>query len=150
MMLSKTDSRILEILQNDARTSYSAIARELGIAESTVRYRVNRLKGSGVITGFLALLDPRKIGLDITAIALIKVTAEHLAEVSKTLAGFDESHHLFRSTGSYDLVSVVHARNIAHLNDLMESIKRITGVREATVEVATDLIKIEPKYKLRY
>ena len=148
-ILSEIDFRILEILQNEGRTSYSAIARELGIAESTVRYRVKRLRETGVIRTFMALLDPRKIGLDITAIALIKVDSNEIVEASKTLATFEESHHLFRSTGSYDLVSVVHARDIAHLNELIERIKKISGVREASVEVATYLVKVEPKYKLR-
>ncbi|UCD44191.1 MAG: Lrp/AsnC family transcriptional regulator [Candidatus Bathyarchaeota archaeon] len=146
--LNDKDLRILEILQNDARTPFSTLARELGMAESTVRYRVDRLRESGVITGFLAMLDPRKIGLNITAIALIKVDANHIVEASEILASFEESHHLFRSTGSYDLVSVVHARDIAHLDGLIDRIRRILGVKEASVEVATYLVKVEPKYKL--
>ena len=149
MALSEVDVGILEMLQEDGRASFSAIARELGIAESTVRYRVEKLKENGVITGFQAHLNPRKVGLGITAIALIKVNATEIVEASKTLATFDESHHLFRTTGSYDLVSVVHARDIVHLNDLIERIKMIPGVKEASVEVATHLVKTEPKYKLR-
>jgi len=147
--LSETDIRILEMLQEDGRASFSSIARELGVAESTVRYRVEKLRESGVITGFQAHLNPRKVGLGITAIALIKVDAAEIVETSETLATFEESHHLFRTTGSYDLFSVVHARDIVHLNDLIERIKKITGVREASVEVATHLVKTEPKYKLR-
>jgi DNA-binding Lrp family transcriptional regulator len=147
--LSDIDIGILEILQADGRASFSSIARKVGIAESTVRYRVEKLKESGVITGFQAHLNPRKIGLGITAIALIKVTAAEIVEASETLATFEESHHLFRTTGSYDLVSVVHARDIVHLNDLIERIKMIKGVREASIEVATHLVKTEPKYKLR-
>jgi Lrp/AsnC family transcriptional regulator for asnA, asnC and gidA len=147
--LSEIDIGILEMLQEDGRASFSSIARELGIAESTVRYRVEKLKDSGVITGFQAHLNPRKVGLGITAIALIKVNAAEIVEASETLATFEESHHLFRTTGSYDLVSVVHARDIVHLNDLIERIKMIKGVKEASVEVATHLVKTEPKYKLR-
>jgi DNA-binding Lrp family transcriptional regulator len=147
--LSDIDIGILEILQADGRASFSSIARKVGIAESTVRYRVEKLKESGVITGFQAHLNPRKIGLGITAIALIKVAAAEIVEASETLATFEESHHLFRTTGSYDLVSVVHARDIVHLNDLIERIKMIKGVREASIEVATHLVKTEPKYKLR-
>ena len=149
MALSEIDISILEILQGDGRASYSAIARKLGIAESTIRYRVEKLKKSGVITGFQAHLNPRRVGLGITAIALIKVNATEIVDASETLSIFEESHHLFRTTGSYDLVSVVHARDIAHLNDLIERIKKIPGVREASVEVATHLVKTEPKYKLR-
>jgi Lrp/AsnC family transcriptional regulator for asnA, asnC and gidA len=149
MSLSEVDIGILEMLQEDGRVSFSAISRELGIAESTVRYRVEKLRESGVITSFQAHLNPRRVGLGITAIALIKVDAAEIVEASETLATFEESHHLFRTTGSYDLVSVVHARDIVHLNDLIERIKKISGVREASVEVATHLVKTEPKYKLR-
>ena len=148
--LDDVDKNILRILQDDCRTSYSAIARELDVAESTVRYRVDKLKREGVITGFIALLNPRKIGLDITAIALIKVEPKMVEEASKQLAGFSESHHLFKSTGEYDLVSVVHTRDIAHLNSLIDRIKQLPGVREASAEVATYLIKVEPRFDMRY
>ncbi len=147
--LSELDLKILEILQEDARKSFSAISREVGVPESTVRYRVERLVEDGVITSFMAILDPRKIGQEITAIGLIKVDAEKLEAVSKSLASFDESHHLFRSTGTYDLVSVIHAKDMRHLNDLIERIRNLPGVREASVEVATYLIKVEPRFRLR-
>ena len=147
--LSDLDVKLLEILQDDARKSYSAISRELGVPESTIRYRVDRLVENGVISRFMAILVPRKIGLEITAIALIKVDADRLEETSKSLAGFEESHHLFRSTGVYDLVSVIHARDINHLNELISRLKRLPGVREASVEVATYLVKVEPRFKLR-
>lgn len=147
--LSELDLKILEILQGDARKSFSAISREVGVPESTVRYRVERLVKEGVITSFMAILDPRKIGQEITAIGLIKVDAEKLGAVSRRLASFDESHHLFKSTGTYDLVSVIHAKDMRHLNDLIERIRNLPGVREASVEVATYLIKVEPRFKLR-
>jgi len=143
------DRKILEVLQRDCRTPYSEIAKRLNIAESTVRYRVNRLRREGVITNFMALLDPRKIGLKITAIVLMKLDAKHIVESSKKLAAFKELHHLFQSTGEYDLVSVVHAKDMLHLNELMRRIKLLPGVREASVFVATQLIKIEPRFDLR-
>jgi DNA-binding Lrp family transcriptional regulator len=89
--LSDIDIGILEILQADGRASFSSIARKVGIAESTVRYRVEKLKESGVITGFQAHLNPRKIGLGITAIALIKVAAAEIVEASETLATFERA-----------------------------------------------------------
>lgn len=147
--LDEVDIRILEILQQDGRTSFSAIARELGVAESTVRYRVDRLREEGIITNFIALLNPRKIGYAITAIGLIKVDAPQLEEASKVLASFHEARHVFRSTGVYDLVAVIHAKDIAGLNDLIGRIKMVPGVREATVEVATYLVKVESKFNLR-
>jgi Lrp/AsnC family transcriptional regulator for asnA, asnC and gidA len=147
--LTEIDLRILEILQDNARKSFSALSREIGIAESTVRYRIEKLRESGVITRFIALLDPRKIGYEITAIGLIKVDADQLSEASKVLAGFHEARHVFRSTGQYDLVAVIHAKNITGLNSLIEKIKTVPGVREAVVEVATSLVKVESRFNLR-
>jgi hypothetical protein len=56
---------------------------------------------------------------------------------------------LFRAAGRFDVVSVVNARDIAHLNQLMEEIKLIEGVRELMVEAATELIKVDPAFHLR-
>lgn len=147
--LTETDLSILEILQDDARKSYSALSREIGIAESTVRYRIEKLKEKGVITKFIALLNPRKIGYEITAIGLIKVDADQIGEASRVLASFHEARHVFRSTGQYDLVAVIHAKNISGLNSLIQKIKTVPGVREAVVEVATSLVKVESRFDLR-
>lgn len=148
-VLTEIDIRILEILQENARKSFSSVARELGVAESTVRYRVDKLRERGVITKFTALLNPRMIGYEITAIGLIKVDSDQLVEVSKILTSFHEARHVFRSTGQYDLVAVIHAKNIAGLNSLIEKIKSVPGVREAVVEVATSLVKVESRFNLR-
>jgi Lrp/AsnC family transcriptional regulator for asnA, asnC and gidA len=147
--LSEVDIRIIEMLQENARKSFSAIARELGIAESTVRYRVDKLRERGIITRFTALLNPRMIGYEITAIGLIKADSDQLGKVSQLLSSFHEARHIFRSTGQYDLVAVIHAQNIAGLNALIERIKSVPGVREAVVEVATSLVKVESRFNLR-
>ena len=92
-----------------------------------------------MITGFQAHLNLRRIGLGITAIVLITMNASEIVEGCWDLSTFEESHHLVRTTGSYDLVSIVPVRDITHLNDLIERIKKISGMREASVEVATHL-----------
>jgi hypothetical protein len=47
------------------------------------------------------------------------------------------------------MISVVNARNIYHLNELMEKIKLIEGIHDLVVEIATELIKVDPKFSLR-
>ena len=147
--LDELDRKILEILQDDARISFTDVGRKLDVGETTIRYRVNRLKKEGVITHFTALLDPRKIGQNITAIVLLKVDHKNIKISSKKLALFREYHHLFQTTGEYDLVSVVHTRNLTHLNELRGRIKKLPGVKDVMVYVATHLIKVEPKSDLR-
>ena len=62
-VLSGLDSQLFQCLQADGRTSYSALARKLGISEVTVRRRVARLIEDGVFT-ITAVADPRLLGLD--------------------------------------------------------------------------------------
>ncbi len=147
--LDETDIQILEILQENCKLNYTQIGNELGIAESTIRYRIERLEKRRIINGYVALINPRRIGLTITAIMMIKINPQMIKEISPKLASFKELRHLFRSTGQYDMISVVNARDIGHLNDVMGEIKQIEGIHELIVEVATELVKVDPKFSLR-
>jgi Lrp/AsnC family transcriptional regulator for asnA, asnC and gidA len=147
--LDETDIQIIEILQENCKLNFTQIGNELGIAESTIRYRIERLEKRGIINGYVALINPRRIGLNITAIMMIKINPQKIKEISPKLASFKELRHLFRSTGQYDMISVVNARDIGHLNDVMSEIKQIEGIHELIVEVATELVKVDPKFSLR-
>ena len=61
--LDETDVRLLEILQENCKLNFTQIGNKLGIAESTVRYRIDRLEKRGIITNYIALVNPRKVGL---------------------------------------------------------------------------------------
>ena len=146
--MDETDIKLLEILQENCKLNFTQIGNELDIAESTVRYRIERLEKRGIITHYIALINPRMVGLNITAIMMIKINPQMIESISPKLASFKELRHLFRTTGQYDMISVVNARDIAHLNRLMGEIKQIDGIHELIVEVATELVKVDPKFSL--
>jgi len=147
--LDDTDISILELLQANGKMNSAQISSRLDVAESTVRYRIERLEKRGIISNYIALINPRMVGLNITAIMMIKLNPQNINQVSQRLAEFKELRHLFRTTGQFDMTSVLSARDITHLNKLMEEIKLIEGVRELIVEVATELIKMDPHFHLR-
>jgi len=146
--LDNLDKMILKLLQKDARLSFAEIGRTLDIAETTVRFRVNRLVESGVITRFAALLDPEKVGLTVGGAILFKIDPLHLEEACKELASFEETQYLFRSTGEYDVVSMIFARDMEHLNDLVKRAKMIVGVKDARLSVTTKMLKFAPTIDL--
>ncbi|MFQ5822415.1 MAG: Lrp/AsnC family transcriptional regulator [Candidatus Heimdallarchaeota archaeon] len=146
--LDEIDRKILNMLQSDARTPFASVARELKVSEATVRFRVKKLIKKGVITRFIALLDPRKIGLSVTAIIMAKVDPTLLEEAFEHLASFNETHHVFQGTGEYDIVAVVHARDMVHLSELRKRVKMIPGIKDALVSATTRLMKIESTFKL--
>lgn len=146
--LDDIDKKLLETLQDNCKNNFTQIGNELDIAESTVRYRIERLEKRGIITNYIALINPRMVGLTITAIMMIKINPQMIQNISPKLASFKELRHLFRTTGQYDMISVVNARDISHLNTLMSEIKQIDGIHELIVEVATELVKVDPKFSI--
>jgi len=142
--LDDLDKSILKLLQFNCRLSFADLSRELGVAEATVRFRVNRLVSTGVIARFAALLDPAKVGMKVSGAILLKIDPAYLEEACKQLVSFSETQYLFQSTGEYDVVSVIVARDMEHLNDLIKKTKIIPGVKDARVSVTTRFLKFDP------
>ncbi len=64
--LDEINLRILKALRTNARTSFTEIGRRIGLTAPAVAERVHRMEEEGVITGYHATVDPRKLGLPIT------------------------------------------------------------------------------------
>ena len=146
--LDDLDKRILKLLQFNCRLSFAELSRELDVAEATVRFRVNRLVEDGVITRFAALVNPAKVGMKVSGAILLKIDPAYLEEACKQLVSFSETLYLFQSTGEYDVVSVIVARDMEHLNNLVKNTKMIPGVKDARVSVTTRFLKFDPSIML--
>ena len=146
--LDDKDRRILNLLQENSRTSYLSIAGELCVSEATVRYRVKKLIDNGVINKFTALLDPKKIGYSITGVLMVKIASGLFEEASKQISDLTETYHVFQNTGDYNIVAVVHAHDLEHLSDLRKRVEKMLGVREVSLSAATKLIKIKTSFDL--
>ena len=92
------DRRILSLLQQDARLPNAEIARRVGMAPSATLERLRKLEERGVIQGYEVRLDPRKLGLGLTAFIFVKAndkqgevdTGERLRQHPNVL----EVHHI--------------------------------------------------------
>lgn len=147
--LDELDKEILMLVQDDARISHSEMAKRLKVPESTIRYRLKRLLNKKVITRMTALLDPRKLGLNLVCVVMLKVDPELLNDAIKRLASFEEAHHIFQTTGEYDAIIVAHLRDTNHLNDFKKRVKMVKGVRDVMLWLTTGLVKIETRFNLR-
>lgn len=146
--LDEIDRKILNALQSNGRVAFSSIAKEVGVDEATIRYRVKKLQDSGVITKFTALLDPSKIGFPVTAVIMIKIAPALFDEASAQIAALSETRHVFQSTGGYDVVAVVNTRDLGHLGDLRRRLEMIVGVSDVLVFATTKLLKIKSSFDL--
>jgi len=146
--LDDKDKKLLNILQENGRASYSQLAGELGLSEATIRYRVKKLVDAGIIKKFTVLLDPKKIGYLTTGILMVKLIPDFFEQASKEISDLTEAHHVFQNTGEYDIVAVVQARDLKHLSDLRKRVEMIEGVREVSLSATTRLIKIKTTFDL--
>jgi Lrp/AsnC family transcriptional regulator, regulator for asnA, asnC and gidA len=144
--LDNLDKKLITILQDDARASASEISRKTGYNENTIRYRIERLKKSGVVKEFTALLNPRMIGLPVAAIMMITTEPNQLKEVFERLAELEETKHILQATGRHDLIVVAHYTDMESMNEASQKIKSMDGVKEAEIHLATGLIKVETKF----
>jgi len=133
MELDRYDRRILEELQKDGRISNQELAERIGLSPSPCLRRVRALEESGLITGYRALLDARKLGLDLMALIHISMdrhTPERFANFEERIAALPEVLECLLVTGQdadYQL-KVVVADMDAFQQLLLEKITRIEGV----------------------
>jgi Lrp/AsnC family transcriptional regulator for asnA, asnC and gidA len=146
--LDAVDRKILNMLQNDARTPFSKIGAEAGVSEATVRYRVKRLEEQGIVKKYTTLLNPVKVGFSTTGIMMVKLDPVLFEQAAQAIGNLPEAYHVFQNTGEFDIVSVVHTVDLAHLSELRKRVQLIEGVRDVTVSAATRLIKIKTSFDL--
>lgn len=133
MELDSYDRRILEILQSDGRLSNQELAERIGLSPSPCLRRVRALEEAGVITGYRALLDPRSLGLTLTAlvhIAMDRHTPDRFGHFEKEVARLPEVLECLLITGQdadYQLKVVVTDMD-AYQALLLNKITRIEGV----------------------
>ena len=78
LQLDQFDRRILRALQGDGRTTYDALAEQIGLSPSAALRRVKRLEEAGVIAAYVALVPPDRVGLTLTAYINVRLE-KHVA-----------------------------------------------------------------------
>lgn len=133
MTLDRYDRRILELLQEQGRLSNQELADQIGLSASPCLRRVRALEESGLITGYRAMVDARKLGLTLTAIVHISMdrhTPERFANFEAKIGALPEVLECLLITGQeadYQLKVIVRDMD-AYQELLLNKITRIEGV----------------------
>lgn len=135
------DVKIIGKLLKDSRKSLRSIAKELGTPTSTIHERVKRLVRLGVIRRFTAELDPRVLGLDITALILVSVDGAYISEVEKILSTYDQVVAVYDITGEFDVALIAKFRNMDELNNFIKTILKIPHIRRTVTSVVFNVVK---------
>ena len=146
------DRKILRALQQDACRKNADLAKDLGVAASTMLERVRRLKERGYFDGYRAVINPEKLGYTIQALISVSLS-EHSTD---TIRPFEKSVKkmpniltCYHVTGRFDYMIHVVAKNLHHLGLLVkEQIASIPGVGRTETFIVFSEIKKENGYPL--
>jgi Lrp/AsnC family leucine-responsive transcriptional regulator len=133
MQIDRYDQQILEILQTDGRIANQDLADKIGLSPSPCLRRVRALEDSGLITGYRAMLDAKKLGLSLIALIYISMdrhTPERFANLEGSVAVLPEVLECLLITGQdADYQIKVAVKDMDHYQALLlNKLTRIEGV----------------------
>ena len=141
-MLDQIDLKILFILQNNGRTRLADIADEVDLSTPAVMERVKKLEASGVITGYQARLDGKKVGKDVTAFIGVSIgnqrDIDQFATAMMRYRDVLECHHV---TGDESFILKVKSANTGSLEKLLGQIRSVEGVTRTVTKIVLSTAK---------
>lgn len=132
MSVDSTEDRILSVLEEDAQASYADIADRAEVSKPTVRKYIDKLESEGVITGYSADIDPKKLSNRSIALVGIEVESGRYVEATREIEQLDEIETLYSSSGDHMLMAEVRASDSNAVGEVIsEMILTIDGVTAA-------------------
>ncbi len=150
--MDSTDWKLIDELQRNGRAPSSEIARKVGLAPSTTHERIRRLEERGVVLGYRAVLDPKRLGLEVQAMVLITLDrhqVESIDDFEDRVRAVAEVRTCFHVAGQYDYMLHVVVRNIDHLRELVRyKLAGIRGVEKQETFLVLSVVKEDQGYPL--
>lgn len=146
--MEKAKEEILKVLNKDARTPLEEISKKTEIPKEEIEKKINEMKKDGVIKGFYPALDASKLGYTTTACILVEISKGRFQVVEKKLSGYDEVKVVYGLTGKYDAIVIGKFEDNDHLNQFINLVHRIKGVKDTETFMALEVMKED--FRIRF
>lgn len=117
--LDDVDRQIVRLLYGDGRLSVRMIAEQVNISRASAYARLERLRNTGVITGFRAVVDPQRYGYGLAAYVAVKLRQRSWKAFGERLHDMPEIEHAALLSAEYDMLLLVRVRNPEDLRDII-------------------------------
>jgi len=136
MYVEEIDAKIVRLLANDGRMSFTDLGKATGLSTSAVHQRVRRLEQRGVIRGYGARVDHEKLGLPLTAFISIRpIDPSEPDDAPRRLDGFTEIESCYSVAGNESYILQVRVPSPTALEDLLARIRSKANVTTRTTIV---------------
>ncbi len=147
MTIDKTNKKILRILQENGAITNAELANQVGIAPATALERVKKLEKNGIIKKSVALVDPEKVGMGITAFVEIALK-DHCSKVvklfNKEIRNIPEVLECYHVAGDADYIIKIVTPNIKSYELFaIEKLAQIPNVQKVSTRFVLSTVKYE-------
>ena len=143
--LDRFDHAILCVLSEEGRLSITDLAQRIGLSKSPTQSRLRRLESDGVITGYRALLDPIRLGLDHVAFVEVRLTDTReaaLAAFNRAVRAIGEIEQVHLIAGSFDYLLKIRTGNMSDYRTVLaEKISTLPHIANTSTYVAMQAVK---------
>ena len=128
--IDKLDREILGILIKDAKIPYTDIAKRLIVSAGTIHVRMKRMERLGIVRGATLIIDPTKIGYDMTAfVGIYLIKGSVYKDVIKEISKIPEIIEAYFTTGEYSIFAKVVCKNTEHLREVInDQLQPVDGI----------------------
>ena len=152
-MVDRLDRKILQILQEDATVPVAEIGRRVGLSTTPCWRRIQKLEEDGVITGRVALLDPKKVNARVTAFVAITTNQhndEWLRRFAEVIRDFPEVVEFYRMAGQVDYLLRVVVPDIEAYDAFYKRLIAKIDISDVSSSFAMEQIKYTTALPLSY
>lgn len=135
--IDDVDSALLRLLHEDGRRTFADMAAQVGLSTAATKRRVDRLRETGVITGFTVQVDHKKLGWAVEAFSEVRYAGTtNVSDIVETASRQPEVQAVYTVAGDLDALVQVRVRDLEHLQEVIDRLRRtgtITGTRTLMV-----------------
>lgn len=135
MIVDDVDKRLIAALRQNSRSPIADLARYLSMSRSTVKDRLDRLEHRGVIKGYTVVLGDDFTKGRVSAHVMVKISSDVSGHIIRQLKGIDQVSKSYAVSGTYDLIVMVDAESTGELDQVLDDIRAMDGIRETLTSV---------------
>ncbi len=138
--IDNTDLRILSILMDNAGLAYTEIGKRVNVSGGTVHVRMKKMEQLGIVKGSQLIIDPAKLGWDISAFLGVYLDKSSLYEdVASALEKIPEVVNIHYTTGVYSLFAKIVCRDTGHLREVLhDKIQKVKGIQRTETIISLE------------
>ena len=135
MIIDGKDKDLIALLRNNARSSTTQLAKELGMSRATVNSRIERLQKRGIIKGFTIKFDDNYERGQVQAHVMIQSQPKASAHIIQQLKNLSAVTALHAVNGSYEMLAMVEAASTEELDQTLDIIGNVEGINKTNTSI---------------